>query len=890
VGTITQNTGENYLFHTLKQQNVMEIVQTSSKGLGSKEAEMRLLKYGKNMLLEGKKKSIFIMFLEQFKNIMVVILLIAAVISGLLGELTDTFIILAVVFINAFVGIIQENKAEKALAALEKMSAPFAKVKRNGIVQSIKSEDIVPGDIVLIEAGDYIPADMRLIESANLKIEEASLTGESVPVEKTVEVIEKNETVLGDRQNMAYSGSSVTYGRGAGIVTATGMDTETGRIAQYLAKQDFEQTPLQKKLVEMGKYMSITVVFIAIVIFITGILQGRNYFQMFLTAVSLAVAAIPEGLPAIVTIVLAIGVQKMSSRNAIIRKLPAVETLGSTEIICSDKTGTLTQNKMTVKEIYLNNEIKKAESLTGHEQNLDLFIRIMALCNDSKISESKDGKTVFLGDPTETALVDFGNEFGYQKNDLEKLFPREAEIPFDSQRKLMSTLNKTDTGIGIMVKGAPDILLERCDRILIDDRILALTDDLKTGIKKANYDMAHSALRVLALSYNELNALPGAITPGNIEKGLIFTGLAGMMDPPRPEVKEAVRVCRSAGIRPIMITGDHRDTAAAIARELEIIMDESEIITGSELDMISDEDFTTSVHKYSVYARVSPEHKVRIVKAWKAHGKIVAMTGDGVNDAPALKTSDIGVGMGITGTDVSKGVSDMVLSDDNFATIVIAVEEGRKIYSNIRKFIQFLLSANIGEVLTLFIATLLNWTILLPVHILWINLVTDVFPALALGMEKAEKGLMSKRPDKSSNNLFTGGLGTSIIYQGIIESTIVLVTYFLGMHMYSARTAATMAFMTLGLIQLTHSMNVRSIDKSLFTIGFFTNRYLTGAIAISAFMQVIVVAVPFLSKIFKVVPLDFTQWIIVAAASLIIIPLIELVKLFQRKYRSASNQ
>ncbi len=872
------------LFHTFDEKTTLENLNSSSEGITEEDAVKRIGIYGKNELIEGKKKTVLEMFLEQFKNVMVIVLLIAAVISGLTHELTDSFIILAVVIINAVLGVVQENKAEKALSALKKMSSPYAKIKRNGDIKQIKSEDLVPGDIVLLEAGDYVPADMRLLQSASLKIDEAALTGESVPVEKFIEEIDKLDIVIGDRKNMAYSGSSVTYGRGLGIVTATGMSTEVGKIASHISKHEAQQTPLQKKLGEMTKYLTIGIIAVSIIIFLTGILQGRDYLEMFLTAISLAVAAIPEGLPAVITIVLAIGVQKMSKRNAIIRKLSAVETLGSTEIICSDKTGTLTQNKMTVKEAYINGETKKAEDLTADDSSVAMFVHSLVLCNDSKVTRVDKKSTVsFMGDPTETALASFALSKGFQKDQLDKLIPRKSEIPFDSERKLMTTINEMNEKLRVLTKGAPDVLLDRCTSILLNGKVEPLTRKHLDNITNANKSMASKALRVLGVAFKDIDEIPETLASERIEADLVFVGLVGMIDPPRPEAKEAVRICSEAGIRPIMITGDHRDTATAIAKELNIIKDESEVITGSELNAISDEDFELQIAKYSVYARVSPEHKVRIVKAWKKRGKVVAMTGDGVNDAPALKAADIGIGMGISGTDVAKGVSNMVLSDDNFATIVIAVEEGRKIYSNIRKTIQFLLSSNLGEIITLFIGTMLSWTVLLPIHILWVNLVTDTLPALALGMEKTEKDIMKQKPRRSNSSFFSEGIGISILYQGIFKGLITLTTYYIGFRLYSHEIAVTMTFATLGLIQLTHSLNVRSNTKSLFKLGLFSNLYLVGAIAIAAILQLIVIIVPYFNEIFKVKHLNLEQWLIVITAALLIIPVVEVVKLVMNK-------
>lgn len=876
---------DNISFHTEDDQRVLELLNSSHGGITEEEAQKRLQIYGRNELEEGKKKSLFGMFIEQFKNIMVIILLIAAAISGFMHELTDTMIILVVVIINAVLGVVQESKAEKALAALKKMSSPFVKVKRNGEVKQIKTEMLVPGDIVFLEAGDILPADMRLLQCASLKIEEAALTGESVPVEKVIHKLDKADLVIGDRKNMAYAGSSVTYGRGTGVVTATGMITEVGKIAGHITKTETQETPLQRKLGEMSKYLTIGIICVSIVIFLAGILQGRDYFEMFLTAVSLAVAAIPEGLPAVITIVLAMGVQKMAKRNAIIRKLSAVETLGSTEIICSDKTGTLTQNKMTVKEVYLDGAIKSVDEFSEEDKSFTVFVHSLVLCNDSKITAIDKDNLSLVGDPTETALVSFAAKKGFLKHTIDSLIPRVNEIPFDSDRKLMTTIHKINDRFRIITKGAPDVLLERCTGVYINGEEKIMTRKLLDGIAGANKNMAGKALRVLAVAIRDVDTIPVNISCENIEDNLTFVGLVGMIDPPRPEAKEAVRVCKDAGIRPIMITGDHRDTAIAIAKELGIIKDEDEVITGSELNSVTEEAFETLVTKYSVYARVSPEHKVRIVNAWKKRGKVVAMTGDGVNDAPALKSSDIGIGMGITGTEVAKGVSNMVLADDNFATIVIAVEEGRKIYSNIRKTIQFLLSSNLGEVVTLFIGTMLNWTVLLPIHILWVNLVTDTLPALALGMEKAEKDVMKQKPRKANSTFFSEGVGVSIAYQGIFKGLLTLLAFYLGSKLYSQEVAVTMAFATLGLIQLTHSLNVRSNDKSLFRIGVFSNKYLNGAIVISAVLQLAVIIVPFFNSIFKVTPLNWEQWLIVCAAALAIIPIVEIAKLIHNKRR-----
>ncbi|NMA65458.1 MAG: calcium-translocating P-type ATPase, SERCA-type [Clostridiaceae bacterium] len=874
------------LYHTMEIPAVMESLGSDNDGLSDEEARKRLEDYGRNEIEEGKKRTLFMMFLDQFKNLMIIILIAAAVISFIAtkGEdIADTIIILAVVLINAVMGVFQESKAEKALDALKKMSSPFVRAKRQGTVKKIKTEELVPGDIVLIEAGDIVPADMRLIENASLKVEEAALTGESVPVEKSLDVIDKPDIVIGDRKNMVFSGSNVSYGRGTGIVVATGMNTEVGKIAGHLANTESKETPLQRKLAQMSKILSIGVVLVSIIIFVVGLLQNRDPMEMFLTSVSLAVAAIPEGLPAVVTIVLALGVQRMARNNAIIRKLSAVETLGSTEIICSDKTGTLTQNKMTVKEVFLNNSLQSADEVDTNQRDFETFINAMVLCNDSKFSK-KDGKVLLIGDPTETALIDFAYSKNYEKSNLDNNNPRVAEIPFDSDRKLMSTINKTEEGYIFNTKGAPDVLLERCSGILTGNETLPMTQENKQIVMQANKSMADKALRVLAVAIKKLDSLPEDLTPENNEKDLIFVGLVGMIDPPRPEAKEAVRICKQAGIRPVMITGDHRDTAAAIAKELGIVNNDSEVITGAELSKLSDQQF--DVEKYTVYARVSPEHKVRIVKAWKRKDKIVAMTGDGVNDAPALKTADIGVGMGITGTEVSKNVSDMVLTDDNFATIVKAVEEGRKIYSNIQKTIQFLLACNLGEVLTLFIGTMLGWTVLSPIHILWVNLITDTLPALALGMEKAEPGIMKRKPRPAKSSFYSEGVGIDIIYQGIIEGLITLAACYIGSFIgpnASAGAGITMAFATLGMIQVFHTFNVRSNKESIFTIGIFSNPYVTGAFLIAVVLQLSVIVLPFLNPIFNVIQLSLMQWIYVFALSFIIIPIVEIVKLFRRR-------
>ena len=887
-------------YHTLGKDEALAALHSGESGLSAQEAASRLARYGKNELKEGKRKSLLQKFLEQFKDFMVIVLLAAAIISGFLGEIADAAIIFLVVALNAVLGVFQEAKAEKALDALKQMAAPYARVKRDGRIAAVRADELVPGDIVLMEAGDYIPADVRLIEAARLKIEEAVLTGESVPAEKTIQPLEQADLVIGDRVNMAYLGSSVTYGRGMGVVTATGMETEVGKIAGYLAGDEQDTTPLQRKLTELGKTLTVGVLVIAVIIFAAGMLQGRGFLDMFLTAVSIAVAAIPEGLPAIVTIVLAMGVQKMAKRNAIIRKLPAVETLGSTEIICSDKTGTLTQNKMTVKRLFFGGEWQGDErhlpsdpagpasgpaSDPASDPAKERLLQIMSLCNDAKMAEPGSGEpSKLVGDPTETALVAYAEAQGMRKRELEGRLPRRAEIPFDSDRKLMTTFHEEAPGqYLVFTKGAPDVLAGRCTEIAVGGKVEELDGGHLERIHQANREMAGQALRVLAMAYHRADALPTDPRPEDWEKGMIFVGLAGMIDPPREEVKAAVEVCRGAGIRPVMITGDHKDTAAAIARELGILTPGDEAITGSELDKLSPEEFAAQVERYSVYARVSPEHKVRIVRAWQDKGKVVAMTGDGVNDAPALKTADIGVGMGITGTDVSKGASDMVLSDDNFSTIVVAVEEGRKVYGNIKKAIQYLLSANIGEVLTLFVATMFGAVILFPIHILWINLVTDTFPALALGVEKSEKGVMKRPPRPASASVFAEGAGWTILYQGVLEAAIVLGIFFYALDRYSSPEAITMAFAALGLVQITHAFNVRSQRESIFRIGLLSNRWMLLAAGAYTLLLLIVMLVPFLRDVFSLTALGREQWSLVIGGALLIVVIVEIIKVFTKK-------
>ena len=880
-------------FYSQTQEEVAKELDTNSEGLAGNEAQKRIETYGSNELEEGKKKTTVQKFFEQFKDLMIIVLLVAAAVSAIVPneqghrEWVDAVIILAVVIINAVMGVIQESKAEEAIEALREMSTPDANVLRDGHPQTLESSQIVPGDVVLLEAGDIVPADMRLIEVSSLKIEEAALTGESVPVDKKLEVLEGDDVALGDRINMAYSNSNVTYGRGKGIVVNTGMNTEVGKIAGMLASADETETPLKRNLNQLGKFLTYAILAIAVVMFFVGtVFRDHAVVEMLLTSISLAVAAIPEGLPAIVTIILALGTQVMAKRNAMIRKLPAVETLGATDIICSDKTGTLTQNKMTVEKFYFDGKIHDASEDFSHD---NMALKAMNYANDTKITKDSELK----GDPTETALIQFGLNKGFDVREEVKREPRLADLPFDSTRKMMSTIHQLEDGrFLVALKGAPDMLLERTTKILMNDETREFTPEDKEEILSNSTKMAKQALRILGMAYKYIDAVPETIDSENVENDLVFAGLVGMIDPERPEAEQAVREAKAAGIRPIVITGDHQDTAEAIAGRLGIIEagNDAAVLTGAQLDQISEEQFEKEVTKYSVYARVNPEHKVRIVKAWQDQGKVVAMTGDGVNDAPALKQADIGVGMGITGTEVSKSASDMVLADDNFATIVVAVEEGRKVFSNIQKAIQYLMAANLGEVLTLFIATMAGWDTLLPIHLLWINLVTDTFPAIALGMEPGEKNLMAHKPRGKNSNFFSGGVLSSIVYQGILEAAAVLFVYWSAIqwpvhNTYEAihSDALTMAFATLGLMQLFHAFNTKSVHQSLFKVGFFKNRTFNWAILASFVLMMSVILIPGLNDIFKVAHLDSYQWGIVVAASFAIIPVVEIVKFVQRK-------
>ena len=869
-----------------KYQDVLQEHQTSEEGLTAAEVQAREAKYGKNKLAEGKKATLLERFLGELADPMIIILIAAAVVSGITavyaGEsFADVIIIMTVVIINAVLGVVQESKAEKAIEALQEIAAATSKVLRDGKQITVKSEDLVPGDIVVLEAGDAVPADGRIIECASMKIEEAALTGESVPVNKIVDAIElgdAKDVPLGDRKNMCYMGSTVVYGRGKAVITATGMETEMGKIADALTKAQDGETPLQIKLGQLSKILSILVLGICAFILAFDVIRaypnvsGATLLDSFMVAVSLAVAAIPEGLAAVVTIVLSIGVTNMSKRNAVIRKLTAVETLGCAQIICSDKTGTLTQNKMTVVDY------------SGDDQKL--LATAMSLCSDAKPDDSGEA----VGEPTECALVNYATKLDMPKAQLEAKYPRVAEAPFDSMRKMMSTVHKAEDGRIIQfTKGAPDEVLKRCTKALVGGKAVELTDELRQQILAANKAMADQALRVLCGSMREWDQMPADCEAETLEQDLCYLGLEGMIDPIRPEVKDAIAECKTAGIRAIMITGDHKDTAVAIAKQLGILESADQALTGAQLNEISEEELEATIEQYSVYARVQPEHKVRIVNAWKAKGKITAMTGDGVNDAPSIKSADIGVGMGITGTDVTKNVADMVLADDNFATIVSAVEEGRRIYANIRKAIQFLLSSNLSEVVSIFTATMLGFTILHPAHLLWINLITDCFPALALGMEKQEADIMEQPPRDAKEGIFAGGMAFDILFQGLCVSAVTLAAYFIGHYIESGMwefvdspDGTTMAFLTLSMAEIFHSFNMRSRRGSIFRMT-NSNKWLWAA-GIAAFvLTTVVIYVPFLSAAFEFEHISFMEYGIAIALGALMIPLVEIVKFIQRK-------
>ena len=878
--------GMNVLkFYCEEIDSVLQQTSSTREGLTSAEAQKRLEKNGKNKLAEPKKDSLIKQLLKQMSDPMIIILLAAAAISGVLavveGEsFADVIIILAVVIINAVLGVYQENKAEKAIEALQEMSAATSKVLRDGKIVSVRSEDLVVGDVVLLEAGDAVPADGRLIENASLKIEEAALTGESVPVTKFIDIINltdgNNDVSLGDRKNMVYMGSTVVYGRGAAVITGTGMDTEMGKIADALANAEEGQTPLQIKLSQLSRILTWLVLGICVIIFGVQILRAGGFgfevvLNSFMVAVSLAVAAIPEGLAAVVTVVLSIGVTNMSKRNAIIRRLTAVETLGCAQIICSDKTGTLTQNKMTVVDFFGENETLLAEA--------------MALCCDAEMAE--DGAVT--GEPTEAALVAWAGKMNLPKYRIKNEKPRVGEAPFDSGRKMMSTVHHFGGRHVQFTKGAPDVILGLCTHYLKNGEAVPMTEAYRSEILAANKGMADRALRVLACAQREWNGMPASCEPADLEQNLCFVGLTGMIDPVRPEVKDAIAECRGAGVRAIMITGDHVDTAIAIAKELGILEGGKKAVTGMQLDQMNDDEFAREFQNIAVYARVQPEHKTRIVNAWRGAGYVTAMTGDGVNDAPSIKSADIGVGMGITGTDVTKNVADMVLADDNFATIVGAVEEGRRIYDNIRKAIQFLLGSNMSEVISIFAATLLGFTILEPVHLLWINLVTDCFPALALGMEKAEPDIMKRKPRSAKAGIFSGGMGVDIAYQGLMVSALVLASYFIGHFIESGRweiansaDGMTMAFLTMSMAEIFHSFNMRSQRGSIFRLG-SSNKVLTYAAIFTLIATTLVCEVPVLAGAFGFASVNLVEYVIAIGLGLLVIPIVEIVKFFQRK-------
>ena len=879
--------------YTQSTEDVLRQVDSTPEGLTTQQAQERLVKFGPNKLKEAKKPSLLQRFLTQLKDPMLIILMIAAGVSAVTGMLSgenewaEVIIILAVVLLNAILGVIQESKAEAAIEALQTMTAATCKVLRDGKMVILRSDELVPGDVILLEAGDAVPADGRIIENASMKIEEAALTGESVPVNKLIDALNltagQDDVPLGDRKNMCYMGSTVVYGRGKAVITETGMATEMGKIADALAKTEDEETPLQRKLDQLGKTLSWLVLGICVFIFafnliMDGVTSINGILETFMVAVSLAVAAIPEGLATVVTVVLSIGVTNMSKRNAVIRRLTAVETLGCTQVICSDKTGTLTQNKMTVVE---------------HLGDTQLVATAMALCSDAKLNSENKAE----GEPTECALVNFAYSVGLRQGDLEAKYPRVDEAPFDSGRKMMSTVHAVDQAFVQYTKGGPDVVLSRCTHYYENGQILPMTQDKRDEIMAANKAMADKALRVLAVAKRDWDAKPADNSPEFLEQALVFLGLTGMIDPVRPEVKAAIEECRSAGIRAVMITGDHKDTAVAIAKELGIITDASEAITGAELDDISDEDICEFVQKYGVYARVQPEHKTRIVNAWKKLGAITAMTGDGVNDAPSIKSADIGVGMGITGTDVTKNVADMVLADDNFATIVAAVGEGRRIYDNIRKAIQFLLASNMSEVLGVFGATLMGFVLLNPVHLLFINLVTDCFPALALGMEKAEPDTMNRPPRNSKDGIFSGGLGFDVIYQGILVTVITLIAYLIGASyefgngwfetlrsLGESGNGMTMAFLTMSMCEIFHSFNLRSQRKSVFTLK-SQNMILWAAMLGSLLLTTAVIEIPFLADAFGFTSIGLTEYAISIGLAFLVIPVVEFVKLIQRTFR-----
>ena len=873
------------MWQTLEKNDVIRRLNTKEReGLTEEEVKIRQAKYGKNKLKDKKKESIIIKFIKQFNDFMIITLIIASIISAVISKMqgendyVDSIIIIGIVIFNALMGVIQEAKAEKSIEALKQMTPQITKVIRNGKTTEINAEDLVKGDIVILETGNFIPADCRIIESHNLKIEESSLTGEAEPSLKEANIICKKDIPLGDMKNMAFMASTVVNGTGKAIVTETGMETKVGQIANMIIEDEAPETPLQKKLGEVGKILGIACLAICIIIFIIGLIKKIEPIEMFMTAVGLAVAAIPEGLPAIVTIMLSIGVTKMAKRNSIIRKLPAVETLGSSNVICSDKTGTLTQNKMKVVEV--------------KSKNPKFIITMATLCTDCEITVENNQEKV-IGEATEKAIVEEGLHIGCNKKETEKIFPRINEIPFDSNRKMMTTIHRIGNKYRIICKGAPDVLLDKCTKEVLEigdsqDIKVKTLDKLK--IKNENEQMAHKALRVIAVAFKDVTELPSKIDSSTIENNLTFVGLIGMIDPPREGVKEAVKTCKTAGIKTVMITGDHLETAKAIAKDLGILNNGEKAITGQELDKMTQEQLEKNIKEYSVFARVTPEHKVRIVKAWQRNGAVVAMTGDGVNDSPALKNANIGIAMGKNGTDVAKNAADIILTDDNFVTIVEAVKQGRNIYDNIKKAVHFLLSTNIGEIVTIFVGLILGVkSPLLAIQLLWINLVTDSLPAIALGLEKPEKDIMQRKPIDSKKGIFANGLWNKIILEGTMIGVLTLVAFSIGNKYYTLEVARTMAFLSIGFLELIHSINVKN-EKSIFETGLFENKYLVGSFVLGIFVQAIVVVVPAFAKVFEVVPLSLTQWIITIAISILPIPVIELQKKIDLKNEINQNK
>ena len=873
------------MWQTLEKNDVIRRLNTKEReGLTEEEVKIRQAKYGKNKLKDKKKESIIIKFIKQFNDFMIITLIIASIISAVISKMqgendyVDSIIIIGIVIFNALMGVIQEAKAEKSIEALKQMTPQITKVIRNGKTTEINAENLVKGDIVILETGNFIPADCRIIESHNLKIEESSLTGEAEPSLKEANIICEKDIPLGDMKNMAFMASTVVNGTGKAIVTETGMETKVGQIANMIIEDEAPETPLQKKLGEVGKILGIACLAICIIIFIIGLIKKIEPIEMFMTAVGLAVAAIPEGLPAIVTIMLSIGVTKMAKRNSIIRKLPAVETLGSSNVICSDKTGTLTQNKMKVVEV--------------KSKNPKFIITMATLCTDCEITVENNQEKV-IGEPTEKAIVEEGLHIGCNKKETEKIFQRINEIPFDSNRKMMTTIHRIGSKYRIICKGAPDVLLDKCTKEVLEigdsqDIKVKTLDKLK--IKNENEQMAHKALRVIAVAFKDVTELPSKIDSSTIENNLTFVGLIGMIDPPREGVKEAVKTCKTAGIKTVMITGDHLETAKAIAKDLGILNNGEKAITGQELDKMTQEQLEKNIKEYSVFARVTPEHKVRIVKAWQRNGAVVAMTGDGVNDSPALKNANIGIAMGKNGTDVAKNAADIILTDDNFVTIVEAVKQGRNIYDNIKKAVHFLLSTNIGEIVTIFVGLILGLkSPLLAIQLLWINLVTDSLPAIALGLEKPEKDIMQRKPIDSKKGIFANGLWNKIILEGTMIGVLTLVAFSIGNKYYTLEVARTMAFLSIGFLELIHSINVKN-EKSIFETGLFENKYLVGSFVLGIFVQAIVVVVPAFAKVFEVVPLSLTQWIITIAISILPIPVIELQKKIDSKNEINQNK